>query len=226
MNMEDTAELSNKPRAYIRDDDLGITDKLLKEYLEVFKETDSKINLECIPAKLETSTIKLLKTYLDTGLYEIHQHGVSHLEFEPWNEFPETRSEEAVESSLLVGKKKLEKEFGEHFKPFFTPPWHNIHPKFYNIIRKNFIAVSPFDLPIHMDMRIRDENGPRWKTLDELKKEYDNLKGIEEIGILLHHYLYNSKEDLETLRKFLLYIKQTRNILHFSDLYIETKVTI
>jgi len=202
---------------YFRDDDLGITDKLLKEYLQIWIDTDTKVNLECIPARLEQSTIKLLNN-LGYEHFEIHQHGVSHLEFEPWNEFPEHRDISAVEDSLDTGRRKLEQAFGEHFKPFFTPPWHNIHQKFLPSVYSRYKAISPFDIPIHIDMRIRDENGPRWKTLDELKKEYDRIKDLPAIGVLLHHYLYNNQEDLQILKEFLLFLKKERKFKFFSEL--------
>lgn len=203
---------------YFRDDDLGITDKLLKDYLQVWIDTDTKVNLECIPARLEPSTVKLLNS-LGYNNFEIHQHGVSHLEYEPWNEFPASRSLEAVESSIDTGIRKLDKEFGVNFKKFFTPPWHNLNQKFYDLIYKKFIGISPIDIPIHIDMRIRDSQGPRWKTLAELKEEYNRIKELPQIGILLHHYLYNKQEDLQILKEFLQFLKNEREFKFFSELF-------
>lgn len=202
---------------YFRDDDLGITDKLLREYLQVWVDTNTKVNLECIPARLEQSTIKLLNSF-GYDHFEIHQHGVSHLEYDPCNEFPGRRSIDDVKDSLDVGRRKLEKEFGEHFKPYFTLPWHNMDPKFYPIVYEKYKAISPIDIPIHIDMRTRDQNGPRWKTLDELKQEYNKIKHLPTIGILLHHYLYNKQEDLQILKEFLEFLKKEREFKFFSEI--------
>lgn len=214
--MEDTAE--SLKTVYIRDDDLGWKDVLLTAYLDVFVQTQTKVNLESVPARLEPNTLKLLKPYLETGFFEIHQHGASHLEYEPCNEFPEPRTEQDVEYSLVTGKAKLEKDFGIYFKPFFTPPWHNIHPKFESILRKHYLGVSPFDIPIHIDLRIRDKNGPRWKTLDELKFDYSKVKDLPSVGLLLHHYLYKDYRDLQTLKEFILFLKNEREFVFFSEL--------
>jgi hypothetical protein len=211
-------------KVLIRDDDLGYNDSCLNVFLEAFKVHNMKLNMEAIPARCyqNKELIKTLKPFLETGLFEIHQHGVTHLEHEECNEFPSSREVETVKKDLLLGKKILTEMFGDKYYNIITLPWHNSSEEHIKSMQEIYKAISPIDIPINMDMRIRDEEGPRWKTSEELIEEFEFLEknGLDTIVIITHHYLYNKNEaKLIDLELFLRYL-ENRNIhtIKFSEL--------
>jgi peptidoglycan/xylan/chitin deacetylase (PgdA/CDA1 family) len=207
---------------YFRDDDLGYNDIGLSSFLKVFVGENVPLNMEAIPARCyqNRQMLKVVEPFLKSNLFEIHQHGVSHLEYDLRQEFADYRSYSSVEEDILVGKKCLEVIFGRYFKPYFTPPWNYLSEIFLPIIRKNFIKISPIDLPVQIDLRVNDGK-VRWKSYEELVKEFDKLALKEnKIGILIHHYLFFENDpNLEILRKFIQYLKsQGVEFKKFSEL--------
>ena len=217
-------------KVFIRDDDLGYNDLLLFDFMKVFVDKGMKLNLEAIPARCYQNKTMLdrIRPLLESGLFEIHQHGISHLPIEPYTEFG-NRNVHEVEKELDAGKNILIECFGDYFKPFFTAPWEKIEGKLIDSIRSKYLGISPNDLPIYFDFRIRDDKGPRWKTIDELKKDMNyvlSLPSTENIicGIRIHHYLIKKKETLDLISEFLDYLKLNNiELVFFSEIQLSER---
>lgn len=202
-------------KVFFRDDDLGYYEPWLGQFLGIFVSNHTKLNLEAIPCRVFQNKylLEVLKPYLESNLFEVHQHGQQHVEMykkDFISEF-ENRDIDEVINELTVGKHILEDAFGQYFKPYFTAPWEQIPGTLIDWIKREYIEVSGRneELKIHMDLRIKDERGCRWKETDELIKEFENIisnTDDEVIGIRLHHYLYSKVDGLIWLDEFLEYL--------------------
>jgi hypothetical protein len=142
---------------------------------------------------------------LDDGLWDWHQHGWRHVNWQKngkKSEFGSERSTESQHEDLFQGMQKMERVFKGHFIPVFTPPWGHLSPVTVKILRKlNFRGIStpnPLphgiklpqvcrNLPAQLDLHIRESQTPSM-DISRLLARFSELATFKELfGIVVHH---------------------------------------
>jgi len=209
----DTLQITLPPFIFFRDDDVFDKSVKLVKLLDIFDQYQYPINLGVIPAKLKYECIEYLNRMRNEkpALIHIGQHGYCHCDHlkgkttsEIKGEFSPYRSIVEMEKELLIGRRILQKAFGDLKIYSFIPPWHTFPPivlllrNGYQVLsgygHKIEVILSSLFLPVNLDIVKKYHPKIEFFPLDsifrmiKLALEQDGF-----VGILLHHYTFDNE---------------------------------
>lgn len=225
-------QLQNEERQvdiFLRDDDIDEDEETLRHLLDVCLARSVPLNLEIIPGRLTTPTIKLLGNHkrFHPTLLELNQHGWQHHNHEPNGrkcEFGISRTFEQQLQDIGQGKRLLEEIFEDRFYPAFTPPWNRCTEDTLRVLDQLGFEVfsktrgkQPVtgyrfqEISISLDL-FRWNGGATLRPANELLNQLINQLGtINPIGIMLHHKVMDA-EAFYFLDMLLAELKQYSNL--------------
>lgn len=190
---------------FFRDDDVDEDEAMLWQLLNTFLSRGVTINLEVIPGKLKTATVRLLQQQQQAHptLIELNQHGWMHTNHEVEGrkcEFGASRNFAEHLNDIARGKAVLDDAFGQHWHPVFTPPWNRCTADTLHALDQLGFRVFSKDRgkEVTRGYRFTEISTTidlyRWqpraamKTPSEIERELvAQLQRGDLIGILLHH---------------------------------------
>ena len=142
---------------------------------------------------------------MDEELWNWHQHGWRHTNWQKEGkkcEFGSERAAERQHEDILQGRSKMERIFGPNSVPVFTPPWDRFSPATLRILRKldfkGISATDPFPpglkssygikrFPVRLDLHMRKAQNPAgdFALLIDQFCGLSKMKGLT--GIVIHH---------------------------------------
>lgn len=192
---------------FFRADDIGAGSKAFDALCTLFRHHHAPLALAVVPAWLSEARHERLFNIarIDESLWSWHQHGWRHVNWQIEGkkcEFGSDRSPEHQHSDIQQGRLKMERVFGPHFVPIFTPPWNRFSPATMKALRKldfkGISAAPPYpsgtkipygflNLPACIDLHTRKEKDPE-RDLERLLEEISSLCRMKEpAGIIIHH---------------------------------------
>ncbi len=221
---------------YFRADDIGVVSKPFEELLVLFNQYQVPLCLAVVPCWLTTSRWAAMSQISDTGssLWCWHQHGWMHRNHQLSGkkcEFGSDRSAADIRKDIINGRNRLQEILGDHFSPFFTPPWNRCSEETLSQLNEaGFKAVStdrspqniPLsllpDLPVNVDLHTRREPDPL-SCLHGLASELESAARNGTIGMMIHHQRMN-RNSFILLKELLKIICATPALspIHFRDL--------
>jgi len=210
--LEAEREAGRAIRIFLRDDDADDDLESLRQLFDVCLASGVPLNLEIIPQGLTEAGIRLLDNHkhLHPKLFELNQHGLTHLNHEKEGrkcEFGPSRSLEQQFEDISKGKALLEKVFKDKFFPVFTPPWNRCTQDTLKALDRLGFKVFSKDkgksratgyafeeISTTLDL-YRWKGNPMMKSPEEIAEALVlQVKQDEPIGLLLHHKVMGAME--------------------------------
>jgi peptidoglycan/xylan/chitin deacetylase (PgdA/CDA1 family) len=223
-------KLEKPVTVFYRDDDAGWATAELFALLDVFERIDLPLDLAAIPLEMTTKLAQELNRRMHATAHRlgVHQHGLQHCNHQLSGrkcEFGDARDYQQQYSDIAQGKEILNRYFGSHNDPIFTPPWNRCNQHTLNVLNElSFHALScdsgakPFnsgelmELPIHIDW-LKQTKGKRWSHQQIMQQLADKLSLGGVIGIMLHHQSMDTQEH-DAFKQCALLLKQHPLINH------------
>ena len=218
-----------------RADDIGVPSANFMRLLELFSSHGIPLCLAVVPAWLTDTRWNTFNTYVDTDSSQWcwHQHGWRHTNHQPSGkkeEFGGARTRSALRADLIQGRDRLISVIGEHFSPFFTPPWNRCSEDTLELlVQLDYRGISrskgeqsdraPLnDFFINVDLHTRKEADAD-TALQGLCEEVHRAIEDNYVSIMIHHQLMN-KAAFELLDLLLRSISQSSTLkgCSFNDL--------
>jgi predicted deacetylase len=190
---------------FFRDDDVDEDEATLWCLLNTFLFLGVPLNLQVIPGKLKTATVRLLRQQQQTHptLIELNQHGWTHTNHETEGrkcEFGASRNFHAQLADIARGKAVLDDAFGAHWHPVFTPPWNRCTADTLRALdqlgfrvfskdrgKEQITSYGFTEISMTLDL-YRWRPRATMKSPTEIERELiAQLQRREPLGILLHH---------------------------------------
>jgi peptidoglycan/xylan/chitin deacetylase (PgdA/CDA1 family) len=195
------------PPIFFRADDIGAASKAFDAMCRLFRHYKLPLAMAVIPSWLsETRQQKLFQAAaIDEALWDWHQHGWRHINRQNKGdkcEFGSDRHAERQHEDILQGRAKLERIFGPHLVPVFTPPWNRFSAATLSVLHKlDFKGISstePFapgiksrygikHLPVRLDLHTRKAENPAGDFALLMDQFYRLSKMKGPTGIMIHH---------------------------------------
>ncbi len=213
---------------FFRADDIGVISNAFVRLMALFERYQIPLCLAVVPAWLTVPRWSAMSRICDTGsaLWCWHQHGWQHRNHQcsgKKSEFGSDRSAAAIREDIINGRNRLQELLGNHFSPFFTPPWNRCSRETeIELQEAGFKAMStdrssphppdtPLpDLPVNVDLHTRKERDGVSSHL-AMGAELERAAGNGAIGFMIHHQRMSDKSF--TLLKGLLDIIQQNGTL-------------
>ncbi len=204
---------SNGCDVFFRADDIGYPGRQFSEMISIFQKHEVPLSLAVVPSWVNESRIDELLNTLgpDLSLWCLHQHGYRHRNCEKEGkkyEFGPSRDKAVISAELTKGREKLGSLLGEHFCPYFTPPWNRCTSEAMHCLADlGFVAISrsinvtpcPLDnlpdLPINIDLHTIKEKNPASGILT-LQSQIKSAVSTDYAGFMLHHQRMNMTSGL------------------------------
>ena len=196
-----------------RDDDVFLNEPWFEDFLKIFLDNEIPITLAVVPSRITKKCYAIIKKYLDTGLIEVIQHNFSHMAYEPYSEFPNSRPKLAVRQDLELGKKKLEKIFKKHYTNILAPAWHQITKEHYENIKDLYDGITARPSPLNEGVKINFPVTYSVATTKEFRTAEQIISGFKEgLNIILMHHFYYERDlkQIKKLRKVVKYLKDNK----------------
>ena len=200
-------------RVFLRNDDVNKADKKFMLFNKILIKNRIPVHHSVIPKSVsESSADELIELKLDNpGLIEYGQHGYSHKNYGNNRIKFEFGSRKYIQQKRDIenGKKIMEKLFGEHFVPVFTPPYHrynedtlraldNLGFKIFSATEKTRLNMENYSfsfVPVSISFNTN-------LTL-AIKKFMQMENNAPYIGIYTHHNSFGKKD----FKNFIIFIK-------------------
>ncbi len=222
---------------YFRADDIGVISEAFVKLMALFEQYKMPLCLAVVPAWLTARRWSAMSRVCNSGsaLWCWHQHGWRHRNHQcsgKKSEFGASRSTAAIRKDIINGRNRLQGLLGNHFSPFFTPPWNRCSQETELELREaGFKAIStdrrgpqptdrPLpDLPVNVDLHTRKESDGQ-SCLLAMAAELETAAGNGAIGFMIHHQRM-SDTSFMLLQGLLEIIQQTRTLtpVDFRDLF-------
>ena len=193
---------------FFRADDIGVISDTFIKLVKLFAHRRVPLNLAVVPTWISESRWSAIGNVCEVSspLWCWHQHGWRHKNHQKEGkkcEFGSHRKDQEIEADILRGMQRLQSLLGQHFSPFFTPPWNRCSEKTLAILKNaGFKAVSrdsgaktlhiPLpDFQVNADLHTRKENPPG-ESLKKLGIELENGIMSGRLGIMIHHQRMNN----------------------------------
>ncbi len=205
---------------FFRNDDLGWNKPEFDRLLNLFIQTNQKLNAAAIPSvcaeAYSESFFDNAKDYL-----QVHAHGYAHLDYETQGkkcEFGLSRNIESVQEDLKRSFQITSKHFSKIFYPAFTPPWNRMAMEYIPLLKEvGFKALSRDGHSkikdsgleeINVNIDLHTQKKPIKYTVSSLWEEVQKQAKIDpQVGIMLHHK-HMTESDFEFLKDFLEFLNQ------------------
>ncbi len=202
---------SHIPRFYFRADAVGAGGRPFETLCGLFRKHEVPLAMAVVPAWLSASRCDNLFEVapLDEPLWNWHQHGWRHVDWQKTgkkSEFGAERPYEKQYRDISLGREKMVSIFGRHLLQIFSPPWNHLSSTTIEVIRDlNFKGVSmlgPFPRGIKpgnelKNLRVQIILHARKKKqgLDDFRFLCEELTAWigrrEPVGIVIHHQHMN-----------------------------------
>ncbi len=196
---------------FFRDDDAGWEDQRLFHLLDTFAAHNLPIDLAVIPVALTSETGRELLRRMEAApdRVRVHQHGYAHTNHEPQGrkcEFGPSRDRAAQQSDIEQGRRRLQKVFGPHIDPIFTPPWNRCTAATGQCLAELGFAVlsreagaAPLSEPGLTELFITHDWFAHRKGVRLTREEWGRKLATEirvgtRTGIMLHHAVTDRNE--------------------------------
>jgi hypothetical protein len=218
------------PPIFFRADAIGVASRAFDLLCRIFRHYEVPLAMAVIPAWIsETRQAQLLRSApVDEDLWNWHQQGWRHTNWQKTgyrSEFGPARSPEQQHGDVLSGRTRMERNFGPHFLPVFSPPWNRLSAATLKALQKlDFKAVSaaePFPpgmdsrygirrFPVRLDLYNRTDQNPA----ADFALLIDQLCGLSKMksptGIVVNHHLM-TQFAFEFLDRLLFNLKYVMN---------------
>lgn len=195
------------PPLFFRADDIGAAGQAFDALCKLFRNYQVPLAMAVVPAWLSDARQGRIfsSAPLEEPLWSWHQHGWRHINWQqngPECEFGNDRAPERQHEDILQGRQKMERIFGQHFVPVFTPPWNRLSAATVKILRNlQFRGIStttplppgirlPYDfhcLPARLFLHARTCKDPL-EDMDNLLDDFTALVQCKQpAGIVIHH---------------------------------------
>ena len=222
--------LEELPPIFFRADAIGVASRAFDLLCRIFRRHEVPLAMAVIPAWVsETRQTRLFRSApVDERLWNWHQQGWRHTNWQKEgyrSEFGPARSPEQQHEDILSGRAKMERNFGPHFLPVFSPPWNRLSAATLKVLQKlDFKAVSaaePFPrsmesrygirrFSVLLDLHSRTDQNPA----ADFALLIDQLCGISKMkspaGIAVNHHLM-TQFAFEFLDRLLFNLKYVMN---------------
>lgn len=202
----------NRPvKVFFRNDDAGVENERLFHLLGVFENFAVPLDIAVIPKAVSTEFAEKLRERISRshGLFNLHQHGYSHVNHERENrkcEFGPARNKRHQFEDIAKGQKILATLFDGLTQPIFTPPWNRCLSEtvaalnqlgFKVLSRESRAETLRLDglreVPVSIDWFAKR------KGISLTRRQIgmmiaDQLSSRNEIGIMLHHAQMDESE--------------------------------
>ncbi len=202
---------SHIPRFYFRADAIGAGGRPFEALCTLFRKHEVPLAMAVVPAWLSASRCNNLFEVapLDEPLWNWHQHGWRHVDWQKTgkkSEFGAERSYEKQLRDISLGKEKMNSIFAPHLLPVFTPPWNHLSSTTIEVVRDlNFKGVSmmgPFPRGIRPGNELKNLRVQIVLHTRKRKHGQDDFRFLceeltswigrrEPVGVVLHHQHMN-----------------------------------
>lgn len=198
-------------KVFFRDDDAGIENGRFFDLLDMFKKFATPLDIAAIPKAIsaEFANELLLRIKATPELFSIHQHGYEHLNHETIGrkcEFGPTRNKGQQFFDVTGGRRILKDFFGELPQPIFTPPWNRCTRETGEVLVETGIKIlsresraEPLNIPHLKEISVSIDWFAKRKGAPLTREQIginiaDELRSNDQIGIMLHHAVMDTKE--------------------------------
>jgi len=195
------------PPIFFRADDIGAAGKAFDALCRLFRHYRLPLGMAVIPSWLsETRQQKLFQAApVDEELWNWHQHGWRHINRQKKgdnSEFGSDRDFERQHEDIVQGRAKLERIFGPHLVPVFSPPWNRFSATTISILRKldfkGICTANSFtpgmksrhgikQFPVRLDLHTRNVQDPTDDFALLISQFYGLTKMKGPTGIMVRH---------------------------------------
>jgi predicted deacetylase len=119
---------------FLRDDDIGVGDEALPDFIELFRSRGIPVSYQVIPARLDASLAEWLRGVAgdNPSLIELGQHGHTHQMLvggeTRFHEFGPERDKAAQAETIRAGRALMDLHLGDRWnRRLFTPPQHRFN---------------------------------------------------------------------------------------------------
>lgn len=232
-------------RAFFRIDDVGWSEETLVSVINVFLETEIPIALGVIPVGISDDTVDYLINLQNEypTLIEIDMHSYTHRALGGLveGEFKNRRRQVDIESELFSGQSIMNQLF-VNWSYIFTVPFSAYDNSLINSLGSiEFNGLSSHypenkidpvvnhypgldDFSTCLDI-VEDWDDPELPLLseEEFVEKYEICReNGKSVGIMVHHHIFTSEEELEHLRLMITYVKNDTGtkVIRMQDLYL------